>query len=80
LGRTKYDLRQPHHYSPYSVYVDVTEALNKVCKPKSGKGGDKKSGTKKPGVQICLVAVDGYGKQMSDDALYCDAISLMIYD
>lgn len=75
LGRTKYDLRQPHHFTPYSVYVDVTECLNRMCKTEGVKGQGKK-----PAVQICLVAVDRYGKQMPDDCLHCDGISLMVYE
>lgn len=80
LSRTKYDLRQPHHFAPYSVYVDVTECLNGVCKTESGEGGGQQRDAKKPAVRICLVAVDGYGEQMSDDVLHCDGISLMIYE
>lgn len=67
----KYDHRDPHHYEPYPVKVDITDCLKKIT------GAAKKRG-KACEVQVSLVAVAADGSAMPDDALRFDSLSLVI--
>lgn len=48
--RKKFDIRPPHHLTPFKMYKNVTGCLKRV-------------GRKKPSVSIKLVCVDKYGKR-----------------
>jgi tyrosinase len=71
---TGYGRRPSGHDIPYNTRVDCTEIVNRICR--DYRGTKAKHG--KPTIQIKLVSVDRYGKQMPDDALQCRQIALEV--
>ena len=67
----KYGKRPSGHDVPYNTRVDCTEVVNRICRDYRN-GKTKRA---KPTIQIKLVSVDRYGKQMPDDALKCRQIA-----
>lgn len=65
-GRKKFDLRPPHHLTPFKMYHDVTTCLKKV-------------GKEKPAVSVKLVCIDKSG-QMLNDGMKFEGLSLVYRD
>jgi len=64
--RKKFDLRGPHHLTPYKMYKDVTKCMKEV-------------GKEKEAVSVRVVCVDKYGKKF-EDGIEFEGLSLIYRD